>query len=328
MASKRNGVVIGIVAVAVIGVVAITFYSQRGRVADEDAAGAIGAAERYRAQQISDEDVILDIPGEEELAAAVFEVLTDEQKAELLGRVGEANRQELFRHYKFNEDTFNRMSEPQMAGLARSLNREDQLRIVSEAKFSVDDMALWNDAALAKAFRGLEASERQDVLERSSFDEVGFQRMSEGQMAGLARSLNREDQLRIVSEAKFSVDDMALWNDAALAKAFRGLEASERQDVLERSSIDEETFQRWTDVKRAAFSDALGAKAFETAVLQARYFERLSGAQQRQVWNRLGAAGQGAALRYTGLEADLAHGTAMQRETEFEKYTQERRAGR
>ena len=102
MATKKTGVLVGIAAIAVIGVAAVLYFSQWPP-AEEDATGAIGAAERYRAEQITDEDVILDIPGQEELAVAVFEVLTDEQKAELIGRIGEANRTELLSQFKVDE---------------------------------------------------------------------------------------------------------------------------------------------------------------------------------------------------------------------------------
>ena len=150
MASKRSGVVIGIVAVAVIGVVAITFYSTRGPVADEDAAGAIGAAERYRAEQISDEDVILDIPGQEELAAAVFDVLTDEQKAELIGRIDEAGRQAFY--VRFNEaDAFSRMSPVQQGRYVQALDRAAQERIAMSPLFHYSDRDLWQYHMIEKS---------------------------------------------------------------------------------------------------------------------------------------------------------------------------------
>ena len=99
MTTKKNGVLVGIAVIAVVGVAAVLYFSQWPP-AEEEVAGAIGAAERYRAEQITDEDVIHDIPGQEELAVAIFDVLTDEQKAELIGRMGEANRAEVFSRFK------------------------------------------------------------------------------------------------------------------------------------------------------------------------------------------------------------------------------------
>ena len=66
MAAKKS-VLVGIAAIVVIGVVAVVYFSQWPP-SSEDATGAIGAAERYRAEQITDEDVILDLPGQEQLA--------------------------------------------------------------------------------------------------------------------------------------------------------------------------------------------------------------------------------------------------------------------
>ena len=56
MTSKKSGVLVGIAAIAVIGVAAVLYFSQWPP-SGEDATGAIGAAERYRSEQISSEDV-------------------------------------------------------------------------------------------------------------------------------------------------------------------------------------------------------------------------------------------------------------------------------
>jgi hypothetical protein len=58
MATKKSGVLLGIAAIAVIGVAAVLYFSQWPP-SGEDATGAIGAAERYRAEQITDADVEL-----------------------------------------------------------------------------------------------------------------------------------------------------------------------------------------------------------------------------------------------------------------------------
>ncbi len=61
MANKR-GIVVALVAVAVLGIAAIAFYSRtRSPAPAELAVGAIGAADRYRSEQIAKEDVILDV---------------------------------------------------------------------------------------------------------------------------------------------------------------------------------------------------------------------------------------------------------------------------
>ena len=56
MATKKTGVLVGIAAIAVIGVAAVLYFSQWPP-SGEDATGAIGAAERHRAEQIAAEDV-------------------------------------------------------------------------------------------------------------------------------------------------------------------------------------------------------------------------------------------------------------------------------
>ena len=123
MGSRKSGIWVGLLAVAVIGIAAIVFYSSRtGPVLEEEATGAIGAAERHRVEQISDEDVILDITGQEQIADAIFETLTDEQKAELLGRVGENARTEIFSRFEMNEAKFEELGRQELG--RQELGRE------------------------------------------------------------------------------------------------------------------------------------------------------------------------------------------------------------
>ena len=109
MSDRNKGILwtVAIVAVVAIGA-AVYFMTQNPDVSDEDLTGAIGAAERHKAEQITDEDVVLGGPFAEPPAYAVFEVLSDEEKAEIvadviafgdldpMGRIG-LNRAELAR---------------------------------------------------------------------------------------------------------------------------------------------------------------------------------------------------------------------------------------
>ncbi|MBW2668110.1 MAG: hypothetical protein JRE13_17605, partial [Deltaproteobacteria bacterium] len=58
MASNNKGIIGAFLAVAVVGIVAIGYFSMHQAPAlDKDAVGAVGAADRYRAEQITAEDV-------------------------------------------------------------------------------------------------------------------------------------------------------------------------------------------------------------------------------------------------------------------------------
>jgi len=82
MAAKK-GVLVGIAAIAVIGVAAVVYFSQWPP-SGEDATGAIGAAERYRAEQITDADV--ELAGESTGDAAAAFSVTGQELAGLLGK--------------------------------------------------------------------------------------------------------------------------------------------------------------------------------------------------------------------------------------------------
>ncbi len=86
--ANKSGAVIGFVVVAAIGIAAIALFSlNRAPAPAEDVTGAIGAAERYRAEQLSDEDVQLagESAGDAAAHHAAFDV-TGEELAELLGK--------------------------------------------------------------------------------------------------------------------------------------------------------------------------------------------------------------------------------------------------
>mgnify|MGYP001828851562 CR=1 FL=1 len=184
MATKKTGVLVGIAAIAVIGVAAVLYFSQWPP-AEEDATGAIGAAERYRAEQITDEDVILDIPGQEQLAEAVFEVLTDEQKAELIGRVSEAERAGYYARFG-DSNAFARMNARQQGSYVLALDRAAQERIASALRFEQADLARMELSLLAKGVADLDAKTRDLAFSRFEVNEATFQRMDTLQRAAFA----------------------------------------------------------------------------------------------------------------------------------------------
>ena len=321
MTTKKTGVLVGIAAIAVIGVAAVLYFSQWPPAA-ENATGAIGAAERYRAEQITDEDVILDIPGQEQLAEAVFEVLTDEQKAELIGRTSEAERASFYA--RFGEaDAFARMSPREQGRYVQSLDRAVQERIAKALRFEATEFARMNPDSLGRAVASMDAEARQQAIGRFDAEEA-FARMSADQMGRFVQSLDRAVQERIANSMRFEATDLARINADSLGRAVANMDAEVRSQAIGRYEMNDAAFERMNTLQRAAFADALGSRAFERTVLRSREFNRLSQAQQRAVWANLGRQGQTAALRYAGLEADLARADAVQRNNQFERYMQDR----
>jgi stress-induced morphogen len=325
MATKKTGVLVGIAAIAVIGVAAVLYFSQWPP-AEEDATGAIGAAERYRAEQITDEDVILDIPGQEQLAETVFEVLTEEQKAELLGRALGSERGIDFEKFEVNEAVFERWSPRQKAGFARVLDNAARAELAAAMRFNAKDFDAMRAEIVAEKFSGLNVAARKSAFERFEANEEAFQRWSVAQRASFARVLDHAARAELAAAMRFNAKDFDAMRAEIVAEKFSGLNVAARKSAFERFEANEEAFQRWSVHQRAGFSYVLGAKGLEQALLRRGTFDRLTQAQQRTVWSRLGSDGQFAALRYGGLEADLARGDSLQRGEQFERMLAERRA--
>jgi len=457
MATRKTGIIVGIVAVAVIGIVAI-FYTQR-QPAERDATGAIGAAERYRAEQITDEDVILDIPGQEELAAAVFDVMVDEQKAELLGRMGEAGRAEMSARFE-DAEALARMNFEQMGRFAQSLDRASQERVANALRIEAEDIGRMNADVLGRALARMDAEARavaigrfeadealarmndeqlgrfaqsldrasqervanalrieaQDIgrlnaevlgralaqidaearaaaigrfdadmalarmndeqlgrfaqsLDRAAQERVAnslrfeaedigrmqanmvgralsrmdaearaaavgrfdadeaLARMNEMQLGSFAQSLDRAAQSRVANSLRFEADDVGRLNAEVLGRALARMDTEARAATVGRFEATDEYFQRMDLAQRAAFADALGAKAFERAILQARAWNGLSRAQQWAAWTNLGRQGQEAALRYAGVpSADLERSDTFGRTMTFARFAEQGRA--
>ena len=207
MATKKTGVLVGIAAIAVIGVAAVLYFSQWPP-AEEDATGAIGAAERYRAEQITDEDVILDIPGQEQLAEAVFEVLTDEQKADLIDRVSEAERAGYYARFG-DSNAFARMNARQQGSYVLALDRAAQERIASALRFEQADLARMELSLLAKGVADLDAKTRDLAFSRFEVNDEAFARMDQQRQGHLTLALDRASQERIASALRFEQADLA-----------------------------------------------------------------------------------------------------------------------
>ena len=120
--------------------------------------------------------------------------------------------------------------------------------------------------------------------------------------------------------------DIGRLNGEGLGRALASMDAEARAAAIGRFDANQEYFQRMDQAQRAAFADALGAKAFERAILQARAWSDLSRAQQWAAWTSLGRQGQEAALRYAGVSADLAKADALERTIAFERAFEQGRA--
>ena len=315
MATKKTGIIVGIVAVAVIGIVAI-FYTQR-QPAATDATGAIGAAERYRAEQITDEDVILDIPGQEELAAAVYDVMTDEQKAELLGRMSATGRAEMAARFE-DAEALARMNEEQLGRFIQSLDRASQARVANALRIDAQDIGRLDAEVLGRALASMDAEARAAAIGRFNADEA-LARMNDEQLGRFAQSLDRAAQARMANNLRIEAQDIGRLNAEVLGRALASMDAEARAAAIGRFDANQEYFQRMDQAQRAAFADALGAKALERSILQARAWNDLSRAQQWAAWTSLGRQGQEAALRYAGVSADLAKADALERTMAFER---------
>ena len=256
MAANKTGVFVG-VAIAVIGVAALLYFSQ-SQPAVEDATGAIGAAERYRAEQISDEDVILDLPGQQEFAEAVFANMTDEQKAELVGRVDAAARQQAIGRVAEVAAQSGSLEARTMAGLVRALPAESRAELASKMRLSSKDRLGLSDDALGRMVDNLGA---QTVLDagfgRFEMSDASWASMSNLQKAALARSGVIGSREQLANSLQFSAAELASFSDDLLGRAILEAEVFERQDLESQFALDRARFAGLSASQKHNFLGAL-----------------------------------------------------------------------
>jgi hypothetical protein len=144
--------------------------------------------------------------------------------------------------------------------------------------------------------------------------------MKAGERANFARALDNDAQAKIAAEMEFERADFGAMDDDALSRKLGRLSAKTFNDTFGRFEANEDAFGSWTVMQKSAYTEVLGAKAFESAILQGRSFNRLSEAQQLDAWSRLGRQGEEAALRYAGLgRNELERMDAGQRNEAFER---------
>ena len=116
MSNKHKGLFAGLAVVAIVAIVYFSFLYPPP--SNDDTTGAIGAAKRYRAEQIQESDVQLaGIFAVDATATAAADALSDEQKADIVGRLTPAQRADVFGRYNVDEAAFGRMTPAQRAEL-------------------------------------------------------------------------------------------------------------------------------------------------------------------------------------------------------------------
>jgi stress-induced morphogen len=273
---------------------------------------------------------LLNRDAQAELAAAMridaadLATMRAEAVAEKFSGLDLEARANAFRRFEANETAFEKWTDLQKAYFARLLNRDAQAELAASMRFHAKDFDAMRGEFLAQKFSGVDLEARANAFRRFEANEVAFQKWTPYQMAGFVRALNRDAQAELAASMRFKAKDFDAMRAEMVAEKFSGLDLAARQNAFRRFEANEAAFEKWTDLQRAGYSDLLGAKGLEHALLQRGTFNRLTQAQQRLVWSRLGSDGQFAALRYAGLEADLARGDFLERGEQFERVMAER----
>jgi hypothetical protein len=260
--------------------------------------------------------------------ASDFAAMRSEMVAEKFSGLDQEARSRAFKRFEANEAAFERWSANQKAGFVNALNRDAQADLAAAMKIDASDFAAMRSEMVAEKFSGLDQEARSRAFKRFEANEAAFERWSANQKAGFVNALNRDAQADLAAAMKIDAGDFAAMRSEMVAEKFSGLDQEARSRAFNRFEANEAAFARWSVNQKAGFTNVLGAQTFERAILQARTFNRLTHAQQRQVWSRLGSDGQFAALRYAGVDANLARGDALQRGDQFERVMQERRANK
>jgi hypothetical protein len=261
---------IGVIAVAVGVFVFTSDYPP----STEDAAGTIGAADRYRAEQITESDVVLG-------GSAAFDIsgLTDKEKAEVFDNAVDAAR----------GDAMERI------GLARGA-----------------DVGRMDAAAKAEALGRVIDAARKDGLNRLDLGRIDLGRMdvqAKAEALGRAVDAARRDALGRLDLNRLDVQRMDV---AAKAEALGRVIEAARGDALNRLDLGRIDLGRMDVQARAdAFERAVGlarGDVLERADLKRGDVARMDAQMKADALNRLVDAARGDALNRLDLGRRLDAG--------------------
>jgi hypothetical protein len=206
------------------------------------------------------------------------------------------------------------------------LDRRGRADLAAAMQVDAADLATMRAEMVAEKFSSVGLEARGRAFKRFEANEAAFERWSAHQKADFVNLLDRRGRADLAAAMRFEAKDFDAMRAEFVAEKFSAVGLEARGRAFNRFEANEAAFESWSVHQKAGFSNVLGAKELEHALLQRRTFNRLTQAQQRRVWSRLGSDGQFAALRYSGLEANLARGDALERRDHFDRMMQERRA--
>jgi len=245
---SRNRLLVGglvIVAALVIAYFAFVYPP----VSKEDTSGAIGVANKYRNEQITDKDVML--KGQEEAAAAAFALMSPEEKAAMFDRTTSDLQKSVFATAP-TEMTSKLIARADNAVFSRywaGLAKEDRIAMFEAAAKPTQDAILKSCNMTLAQYSQLSQAEKQDkVMGRLSeanmarvakdFALAGnrsfFEKMDAQCVKDFGTLLSRDDKINLMGYAPRPV--IASMEYASFAADFFGKAAPEQQfAMLERS---------------------------------------------------------------------------------------------
>ncbi len=309
MNAKRSTVITGFVVLVVVAVLVIAYYSMhRPPAPPENAVGATGVAQRYKAEQIKEGDVRLDLKSEETLDDAIFAVLTEEQKADMLDRLSAERRIRFLAAVNIDEARYAKMDRKQKAALLDRLDASGRAQYF--AAFQIDEAQFQAMSMEAKAdmLDRLSAERRIRFLAAINIDEARYANLDRKQKAALMDRL-ATDGGRQALEAVLQIDEKQYQAMTMEAKAemLDRLSADRRIRFLAAINIDEARYAKMDRKQKAALLDRASADARMADVLSRYCFanmalERMPLVQQAAVWDRMSATGRAAELGRLGID--------------------------
>jgi len=268
MSAKRNGVIIGFAAVVVVAILVIGYYSlHRPPAPPENAVGATGAAQRYKAEQIKEGDVRLDLKSQETLDEAIFAVLTEEQKADMLDRLTAERRKRLLDAINVSEAGFMSMDRKHKGALMDRAFADGRTNFCAVFQIDAAMYEKMDDNQKAELFERATADRRKRFLDAINVTEAGYVSLDRKHKAELMDRATAEVRVRDVYSA-YCFSNMALERMPAMQQAAVWERIPDGgRGLYEKMGITPDEFQKYTMEKKAnemlRLSDDVGRRAIE-----------------------------------------------------------------
>ena len=246
MSGRSRGLLGVFVVVAIVAVAYFSFFYSPPK--EKGLEGAIGTADRYRAEQINSEDVKLAGQKAGDSAVETADLMSDEELSGLFGRLSPVERADFFQKMNIFEMALGKMDVAEKASIFERLTPAERARFFERYNITAERYSAMSAAERADILNKMTPAERADVFDRFIITAERYTAMSVAQRGEIfdrltaAERVDFFDKLKRYTPSNKRVEDMSV---AERADILEKMTPAERSELFERVNVFAPAMGAW-----------------------------------------------------------------------------------